>query len=128
MVTTDSPPPLSVVQHRSSGMYPLGLTTLNRKNHPIVMTLGGIVSCYASLTLHLIAFYPCHKLRDNILVSLSGNTKSKLPQDDNFSVSLASRLLILQDYLATPLGCFPFSLRVSSKLSATPPMTTRSGR
>jgi hypothetical protein len=36
---------------RSLGPSPLGLTSLKRKNHPIVVTLGGIGSCYASLAL-----------------------------------------------------------------------------
>jgi hypothetical protein len=49
----------------SSGMSPLGLTTLNKKNHPIVVTLGGIGSSYASLPLQYLAFYPCYKLCNN---------------------------------------------------------------
>jgi hypothetical protein len=32
---------------------PLGLATLNRKDLPIVVTLGGVGPCYASLTLIL---------------------------------------------------------------------------
>jgi hypothetical protein len=51
---------------RSPRTSPLGLTSLKRKNHPIVVTLGGIGSCYASLALYLIAFYPCYKLCNNI--------------------------------------------------------------
>jgi hypothetical protein len=43
--------------HRSPGTSPLGLTSLKRKNLPIVVTLGGIGSCYASLALNLIAFF-----------------------------------------------------------------------
>jgi hypothetical protein len=43
--------------HRSSRMSPLGLTSLKRKNLPIVVTLGGIGSCYATLALNLIAFF-----------------------------------------------------------------------
>jgi hypothetical protein len=46
-------------------MSPLGLASLKRKNLPIVVTLGGIGSCYASLSLYLIAFYPSYKLCDN---------------------------------------------------------------
>jgi hypothetical protein len=57
--------PLPSQNPRSLGTSPLGLTTLNRKNHPIVVTLGGIGSCYASLTLQSIAFYPCYKRCDN---------------------------------------------------------------
>jgi hypothetical protein len=38
-------------------MSPLGLTSLMRKNLPIVVTLGGICSCYASLAFNLIAFF-----------------------------------------------------------------------
>jgi hypothetical protein len=34
---------------KSPGTSPLGLTSLKRKNFPIVVTLGGIGSCYASL-------------------------------------------------------------------------------
>jgi hypothetical protein len=50
---------------RSSGTSPLGLTFLKRKNHPIMVTLGGIGSCYASLAFYLIAFSPSYKLCDN---------------------------------------------------------------
>jgi hypothetical protein len=50
---------------RSPGTSPLGLTSLKRKNHPIVVTLGGIGSCYASLAFYLIALYPSYKLCDN---------------------------------------------------------------
>jgi hypothetical protein len=42
--------------HRSPGTSPLGLTSLKRKNLPIVVTLGGIGSCYASLAFYFIAF------------------------------------------------------------------------
>jgi hypothetical protein len=41
---------------RSLGTSPLGLTSLKRKNHPIVVTLGGIGSCYASLAFKPKAF------------------------------------------------------------------------
>jgi hypothetical protein len=41
--------PLPLQNPRSPWTSPLGLTTLKRKNHPIVVTLGGIGSCYASL-------------------------------------------------------------------------------
>jgi len=41
---------------RSPGMSPLSLTSINRKNHPIMVTLGGIGSCYASLTFEPQAF------------------------------------------------------------------------
>jgi hypothetical protein len=50
---------------RSPGTSPLGLTSLKRKNLPIVVTLGGIGSCYASLAFYLIAFTPSYKLCDN---------------------------------------------------------------
>jgi hypothetical protein len=43
--------------HRSPGTSPLGLTSLKRKNLPIVVTLGGIGSCYASLAFNLIALF-----------------------------------------------------------------------
>jgi hypothetical protein len=64
-ITTLSCNPLPSQNPRSPGTSPLGLTSLKRKNHPIVVTLGGIGSCYASLTLQPLAFYPCHKLCDN---------------------------------------------------------------
>jgi hypothetical protein len=57
--------PLPSQNPRSPGMSPLGLTSLNIKNHPIEVTLGGIVSSYANLPLQSLAFYPCYKLRDN---------------------------------------------------------------
>jgi hypothetical protein len=41
---------------KSPGTSPLGLTSLKRKNHPIVVTLGGIGSCYASLAFKPQAF------------------------------------------------------------------------
>jgi hypothetical protein len=41
---------------RSPGTSPLGLTSLKRKNHPVVVTLGGIGSCYASLAFKPQAF------------------------------------------------------------------------
>jgi hypothetical protein len=41
---------------RSPRTSPLGLTSLKRKNHPIVVTMGGIGSCYASLTFKPQAF------------------------------------------------------------------------
>jgi hypothetical protein len=99
---------LPLQNHRSPGTSPLGLTSLKRKNLPIVVTLGGIGSCYASLAFYLIAFSPSYKLCDNIV---------KPSLDDTFLVSLASRIFILQAYLATPLGCFPFSLIIFGKLS-----------
>jgi hypothetical protein len=43
----------------------LGLASLKRKNLPIVVKLGGIGSCYASLALYLTTFYPSYKLCDN---------------------------------------------------------------
>jgi hypothetical protein len=58
--------PLSSQNPRSPETSPLGLTSLKRKNHPIVVTLGGIGSCYASLTFKPQAFYPCYKLCDNM--------------------------------------------------------------
>jgi hypothetical protein len=109
--------PLPFQNPRSPGTSPLGLASLKRKNLPIVVTLGGIGSCYASLAFYLIAFTPSYKLCDNILAPLPGNTESILLKRQIFSVSLASETIFLQAYLATPLGCFPFSLVVSSKLS-----------
>ena len=83
-ITTLSCNPLPSQNPKSPGTSPLGLTSLKRKNHPIVVTLGGIGSCYASLTLKPQAFYPCYKLCDNILASLSWNTESNLPQTTLF--------------------------------------------
>jgi hypothetical protein len=48
--------PLPSQNPRSLGTSPLGLTSLNRKNHPIEVTLGGIGSSYASLTSILLSF------------------------------------------------------------------------
>jgi hypothetical protein len=56
---------LPLQNSRSPGTSPLGLTSLKRKNLPIVVTLGGIGSCYASLAFYLIAFTPSYKLCDN---------------------------------------------------------------
>jgi hypothetical protein len=64
-ITTLSYNPFPSQNPRSPGMSPLGLTTLNRKNHPIVVTLGGIGSCYTSLAFNPQAFYPCYKLCNN---------------------------------------------------------------
>ena len=52
---------------RSLGMSPLGVASLKRKNLPIVVTLGGIGSCYASLTLYFVASSPIYKLCDNTI-------------------------------------------------------------
>ena len=57
--------PLPLQNSRLPGTSPLGLTSLKRKNLPILVTLGGIVSCYASLAFFLIAFPPIYKLCDN---------------------------------------------------------------
>jgi hypothetical protein len=56
--------PLPSQNPRSPRTSPLGLTFLNRKNHPIEVTLGGIGSSYTSLPLH-IYLYPNYKLCDN---------------------------------------------------------------
>jgi len=48
---------LPLQNHRSLGTSPLGLTSLKRKNLPIVVTLGGIGSCYVSLAFNLIVFF-----------------------------------------------------------------------
>ena len=48
--------PLPSQNHGSSRTSPLGLTTLKRKNHPIKVTLGGIGSNYASLSLQSLSF------------------------------------------------------------------------
>jgi hypothetical protein len=54
---------LPLQNHRSPGTSPLGLTSLKRKNLPIVVTLGGIGSCYASLAFTLIAFSELQTVR-----------------------------------------------------------------
>jgi hypothetical protein len=64
---------------RSTGTSPLELSSLNRKNLPIEVTLGGIGSI-TPICLFTSIFYPNYKLRDNILALLSRNTKSNLPQ------------------------------------------------
>jgi hypothetical protein len=68
--------PLPFQNPRSPGTSPLGLASLNRKSLPIVVTLGGIGSCYASLALYLIAFYPSYKLCDNIKVARNVESKN----------------------------------------------------
>jgi hypothetical protein len=75
--------PLPSQNPRSPGTSPLGLTSLNRKNLPIEVTLGGIGSV-TPVCLFTSIFYPNYKLCDNILAPLSGNTESNLPQDDTF--------------------------------------------
>jgi hypothetical protein len=94
--------PLPSQNPRSPGKSPLGLATLNRKNHPIEVTLGRIGSSYTNFSFQSLTFYPYYKLCDNISAPLPGNTESNLPQGDNFSISLSSRIFILQAYLATP--------------------------
>ena len=64
-ITTLSCNPFPSQNARSPGMSPLGPTYLKRNNHPIMVTLDGIGSCYASLTLKPQAFNPCYKLCDN---------------------------------------------------------------
>jgi hypothetical protein len=78
---------------RSPGTSPLGLTSLKRKNLPIVVTLGGTGSCYVSLTLYLIALYPCYKLCDNIRVV------AKI-EAYHLSYTSSSGLLILPNHVA----------------------------
>jgi hypothetical protein len=56
---------LALSNPRLPGTSPLGVASLKRKNLPIVVTLGGIGSCYDSLALYLIAFTPSYKLCDN---------------------------------------------------------------
>jgi hypothetical protein len=48
---------LPLQNHRSPGTSLLGLTSLKRKNLPIVVTLSGIGSCYTSLALNLTTFF-----------------------------------------------------------------------
>jgi hypothetical protein len=56
--------PLPSQNPRSSGTSPLGLTSLNRKNLPIEVTLGGIGSV-TPVCLFTSIFYPNYKLCDN---------------------------------------------------------------
>jgi hypothetical protein len=56
---------LSLSNPRLPGTSPLGLASLNRKDLPIVVTLGGVGLCYASLAFYFIAFAPSYKLCDN---------------------------------------------------------------
>jgi hypothetical protein len=56
--------PLPSQNPRSPGTSPLGLTSLNRKNHPIEVTLGGIGSV-TPVCLFTSTFYPNYKLCDN---------------------------------------------------------------
>jgi hypothetical protein len=65
-ITTLSCNPFPSQNAKSPGMSPLGPTYLKRNNHPIVVKLDGIGSCYASLTFIPQAFYPCYKLCDNM--------------------------------------------------------------
>jgi hypothetical protein len=57
--------PLPSQNPRSPGTSPLGLTSLNRKNHPIEVTLGGIGSSYASLNSFHLSTFLNYKLCDN---------------------------------------------------------------
>jgi hypothetical protein len=82
--TSLNPLSLSLSNPRLPGMSPLGLASLNRKDLPIVVTLGGVGPCYASLAFYFIAFSPSYKLCDNILASLSGNTESIFLNDKSF--------------------------------------------
>jgi hypothetical protein len=75
---------LSFSKPRLPGTSPLGLASLNRKDLPIVVTLGGVGPCYASLAFYFIAFAPSYKLCDNILAPLLGNTQSIFLNDKSF--------------------------------------------
>jgi hypothetical protein len=63
--------PLPSQNPRSPRMSSLVLTSLNRKNHPIEVTLGGIGNNYANFPLHIYIF-PNYKLCNNILVLFLG--------------------------------------------------------
>jgi hypothetical protein len=71
--------PLPLQIPRSPGTSPQGLASLKRKNHPIVVTLGGIGSSYASLHTQSLAFYPCYKLRDNSANSHNFHSSLSIP-------------------------------------------------
>jgi hypothetical protein len=95
--------PLKPLQNpRSPGTSPLGLTSLKRKNLPIVVTLGGIGSCYASLAFYLIAFAPSYKLCDNrSLFGMKGLEKGLV-----FDVNLLD-LECIRWHLARCEACMP---------------------
>jgi hypothetical protein len=63
--TSLNPLPLFLSNPRLPGMSPLGLATLNRKDLPIVVTLGGVGPCFANLTLILQLLDLNYKLSDN---------------------------------------------------------------
>jgi hypothetical protein len=63
--TSPNPLNLSLSNPRLPGTSPLGLASLNRKDLPIVVTLGGVGPCYSSLAFYFIAFAPSYKLCDN---------------------------------------------------------------
>jgi hypothetical protein len=84
--TSLNPLSLSLSNPRLPGTSPLGLASLNRKDLPIVVTLGGVGPCYSSLAFYFIAFGPSYKLCDNTLIS-----KSNRPVN-NFQSHIASQL------------------------------------
>jgi hypothetical protein len=63
--TSLNPLSLSFSNPRLPGTSPLGLASLNRKDLPIVVTLGGVGPCYTSLAFYFIASAPSYKLCDN---------------------------------------------------------------
>jgi hypothetical protein len=73
-----NPLSLSLSNPRLPGTSPLGLASLNRKDLPIVVTLGGVGPCYASLAFYFIAFAPSYKLCDNRANNKMQNRKLKI--------------------------------------------------
>jgi hypothetical protein len=69
--------PLPTQNPRSPRTSPLGLTSLNRKNLPIEVTVVGLVQL-RQFDLLSSVYYPNYKLRDDILASLSRITKAIL--------------------------------------------------
>jgi len=69
--TSLNPLSLFLSNPRLPGTSPLGLAFLNRKDLPIVVTLGGVGPCYTSLAFHFIAFAPGYKLFDNKIEDIS---------------------------------------------------------
>jgi hypothetical protein len=102
---------------RSPGTSPLGLTSLKRNNLPIVVTLGGIGSCYDSL-----AFKPQSlTLATNCTITFWRHCRGTLNQTflrRNFFSKPCSYSSYLTSLLGdTTSGIFPYLLIVSRKLS-----------
>jgi hypothetical protein len=109
--------PLPSQKTRSPGTSPLGLTTLNKKNHPMEVTLGGIGSSYASLT----TLHPFTILTTNCTITFWRRCRVTLSQTffrrHFFGKPYFYSLILTSLPGDSTLGVFPYSLIVSSKLS-----------